>query len=126
MKKDGVPTRIALPLFMQIFNASDLIVAHNISFDSFLLRSECLKFGCSKEEKEKFCTMRASTDIVRIPPTSRMLAAGFNKFKSPNLQEAYQFFFGEKFDGAHDAFSDVKACMRIFFEIKRREKEIRS
>lgn len=120
MNKDGIPSRIGIPVFMKMFNTSDLVVAHNISFDNFLMRSECLKLGLEKNDVAKFCTMKSSTNIVKIPPTEKMVAAGFTNFKSPNLQEAHKFFFGESFEGAHDAFADVKACMRVYFELKRR------
>ena len=60
-----------------------------------------------------------TTPICKMPPTPKMLAAGFDKFKMPKLIEAHQHLFGEGFDKAHDAMADVMACKRIYFECKR-------
>ena len=72
--------------------------------------------------KPLFCTMEAAAPIVNLPPTERMLAAGFNKPKAPKLEEAIRFFFDESLDGAHDAMVDVIACRRIYFHLKNLEK----
>jgi len=62
--------------------------------------------------------MTAAAPIVNIPPTPKMLAAGFNKPKSPKLEECIKHFFGEELPGAHDAMIDVIACRRIYFHMK--------
>ena len=90
-------------------------MAHNIPFDLKLVDYE---FGRIDRvnvlaDMPQFCTMTASVDIVRMPPTPAMLRAGRRNFKSPKLIEAHQHFFGEGFDGAHDALADVRACARI-------------
>ncbi len=41
-------------------------------------------------------------------------------YKWPKLQETYKFLFGEEFEGAHDAMADVRACARIYFELRNR------
>jgi DNA polymerase III subunit epsilon len=69
--------------------------------------------------KPLFCTMEASAPIVNLPPTERMVAAGFNKPKPPKLEECIKHFFKEDLKGAHDAMIDVSACRRIYFELKR-------
>ncbi len=62
----------------------------------------------------QYCTQEASAPIVNLPPTERMIAAGRNHPKSPQLGEAYEHFTGEKLEGAHDALVDVLACKLIF------------
>ena len=52
-----------------------------------------------------------------------MRAAGFNKPKSPKLEECIEHFFGEKLSGAHDAMVDVGACKRVYFNLKALERQ---
>ena len=49
------------------------------------------------------CTALLSTPILKLPPTDRMKAAGFNKFKSANLREAVLHFTGKPLENAHSA-----------------------
>jgi DNA polymerase-3 subunit epsilon len=62
-----------------------------------------------------------STPICNLPPTAKMIAARRNHPKTPNLGEAFEFFTGEKLEGAHSALVDVDACMRIYFALKDRQ-----
>lgn len=64
-----------------------------------------------------------ATPILKIPPTDRMKAAGFMKFKTANLGEAYRFFTGRELVGAHSALVDVHACMEVYRAIKLRSTE---
>jgi hypothetical protein len=41
-----------------------------------------------------------------------------NGFKWPKLEELYQKLFNEKYDNTHNAFSDIKATARCFWELK--------
>ena len=61
--------------------------------------------------------MNESRDIVKLPPTKKMIAAGFNSFKSPKLEEAYQFFYGKKPEKSHDAMADVESTQAIFLKL---------
>lgn len=67
---------------------------------------------------ESECTATLSTPICKIPPTPKMVSAGFNKFKTPNLGEAFRHFMGRDFDNAHSALADVRACIDVYFAIK--------
>ena len=64
------------------------------------------------------CTAKLATPICKIPPTAKMVAAGFNKFKTPNLGEAYRHFTGNELVNAHSAMADVMACRDVYFAIK--------
>lgn len=97
-------------------------VAHNLQFDLRIMRIAMLRAGLTKERLAEmdaalpkgFCTCNASTPIVNLPPTPKMVAAGFNKPKQAKLSECIQHFFGEELVGAHDALVDVRACVRVF------------
>ena len=126
----GVSSSTALAMWNKLAERSDLIVAHNIKFDITLMRIAWLRqFGTEGPtferrhgERPQFCTMEAASPIVNLPPTARMISAGYNKPKPPKLEEAIRHFFGEELAGAHDALVDVRACARIYFHMRRMEK----
>lgn len=105
--------------FWELYKRSDLLIAHNESFDGRMVRIMLYKILMPKlaedwESRKSFCTMLACTPIMKMPPTIKMVRAGFTKFKSPKLQEAYKFFHdGQEFEGAHDALNDVRACIAV-------------
>lgn len=107
----GIPVKAALALFSNLCRVSDQTVAHNWAFDEPVITCELKRIGQTSRllEVPSFCTMEAATKICKIP--------GPYGFKWPKLQEAHRHFFGEEFDGAHDALADVRACARIFTAI---------
>lgn len=126
----GVPLKLVVATFCEWYNLADEVVAHNEEFDDKIMRMAVHCLGRNPSEKMKnvrrTCTVKLSAPIVNLPPTPKMIAAGFNKPKAPNLTEAVKFFFNETFEGAHRALVDVEQCSRVYFEILRRirDKEI--
>lgn len=127
-EKEGVAAKDVVDEFVSMCDQADIIIAHNDSFDRKIIRISLIReYGRDKanewyckEGRGFFCTMKASTDICKIPPTGKMLSAGYNKFKNPKLEEAYEFFFGKKPDVTHDAMADVNSTVDIFFELVKR------
>lgn len=98
-------------------------VAHNEKFDARILRIAFKRYFDESAANDWSdgpgeCTMLAATPICNIPPTAKMVAAGFNKPKQANLGEAYRHFFGVDFDGAHNAMADVNACIAVYFAMQ--------
>ena len=89
------------------------LIAHNIQFDEKILGAELLRTGCPNlvETKERQCTMQGATNYCRLP--------GPYGYKWPTLQELYLKLFNERFEGAHRALIDVRACARCYFELRR-------
>jgi len=116
----GVDLEMAIDLFRHFYMRADLIVCHNVAFDLPVMASEIGRFQkrLVALDKPTFCTMEASAPIVNLPPTERMIAAGFNKPKAPKLEECVRHFFDEALDGAHDAMIDVAACRRVYFHLQ--------
>lgn len=116
----GVNADSALSLFAHLYARADLVVAHNMKFDRSVIETAIARhYGRAKPlSKQVFCTMEAAAPIVNLPPTERMLAAGFNKPKAPKLEECIRHFFGEELSGAHNAMIDVSACKRVFFHLR--------
>lgn len=64
------------------------------------------------------CTKEMADPVLCLPPTARMIAAGYgDKFKAPSLAECIRFLFEEEMAGAHSALADCRYCARVFFEL---------
>lgn len=120
----GQPICNVLNTFIAMWSDAELRVAHNEPFDQRMVRIEASRMlgadhGFHEDWKagEVFCTQANSVAILDLPPTPKMLAAGFNKPKSPNLGEAYEYFTGKKLEGAHNAAVDLAACKAVYFGI---------
>jgi DNA polymerase-3 subunit epsilon len=120
----GVDERLVADLFLDLRQQATVEVAHNSSFDRRIMRISMLRhLAMTREEIEaseagkNFCTMKAAQPIVNLPPTDRMLAAGFRGPKQPKLSECIEHLFGEKLEGAHNALVDVRACARLYFHL---------
>lgn len=113
--EQGIPLAEALTKFKGMLDNCTVAVAHNMSFDDGFLKAEANRAGVAFEIKaRKMDTMSLYKDIVKCPPTEKMLKAGFTGYKNPNLSEAYNFVFGKDFDNAHDAFGDITATAEIY------------
>lgn len=116
----GVSASSALSMFTHLYQRADVVVAHNIKFDRGVIEAAIARHydRVMPLRKPLFCTMEAASPIVNLPPTERMIAAGFTKPKPPKLEECIRHFFNEALDGAHDAMIDVGACRRVYFHLK--------
>jgi DNA polymerase III subunit epsilon len=124
VQRFGYPLDDALELFIHMWCEAEVRVAHNESFDQRMIRIEASRVldknhGFHEDWKAGavFCTQTNSVSILNLPPTAKMLAAGFNKPKSPNLGEAYKYFTGKDLEGAHNAAVDLAACKAVYFGI---------
>lgn len=116
----GVSAEFALSAFTHLYQCADLLCAHNIKFDKGVLEVAIARhYGKTMPlRKPLFCTMEAASPIIKLPPTERMRAAGFDKPKPPKLEECIRHFFNEELDGAHDAMIDLIACRRVYLHLK--------
>jgi DNA polymerase-3 subunit epsilon len=123
---EGQDESVVVRHFILHQGLADLRVAHNESFDRRILRIAMTRAGFARDFIEAI-EGRASLDtcalakaIVNLPPTEKMLAAGFAGPKSPKLEECVKYFFGDEMAGAHDALVDVRACARVYHAIMAR------
>lgn len=108
----GVSRVRACQMLDSFARQADLLVGHNIDFDiNMMLAANFRENGKGLAlKKPRYCTMKNSTNLCKIPNLKFP-----NKFKWPNLQEAYTALVDPRgFDGAHDAEADVKACYELF------------
>lgn len=114
----GLPQSVMLTSYFYMAHKAQKIVAHNILYDKSLMEIEVAYAKESPVTRPWYCTMEASRDICRLPPTDKMKNAGRYNYKSPTLAEAYKHFTGKDLEGAHDAMIDARACKDIFFAMK--------
>lgn len=122
----GIPERWAVTLWHQLARRAGLLVAHNIGFDWLLMSMAWARAGgegaksCEDRHgaRPRFCTMEAAAPVVNLPPTPKMLRAGFTKPKAPKLAECVRHFWDEDHAGAHDALADVRATARLYFRLQ--------
>lgn len=113
---DGCDPSDELSTLLGQMNAATQIIAHNLGFDWDMVAKDRTRYDVRldlPDHSKVFCTMRATTDICKIPH------ANGRGYKWPKLQELHVHLFGSEFDGAHDALADVKATARCFFELRR-------
>jgi len=118
----GVPESLAVEMLLDLVGERTRI-GHNEPFDARMVRIACMRhFEPSQadawKEGDAECTQKLATPILRIPPTDRMKAAGFTKFKTANLREAVLHFTGKPLENAHSALADARGCMDVWFAIK--------
>jgi DNA polymerase-3 subunit epsilon len=115
----GISERAAVGVFMRLLNVADVVVGHNISFDFTMMNLAATRAKAElPRPKLCRCTMETSAPIVNLPPTERMIAAGFgDKPKNPKLSEALLALCGEELVGAHDALNDVRACAKLYYAL---------
>ena len=119
----GIPEKRAVEIFLALATIAGRRVAHNDPFDARIVSIAIARMyekvvaGWWQDLPHE-CTMKMASPIMQMEPTERMIAAGRNHHKNPRLSEAYEHLIGEELVGAHDAMVDVRACKRIFFEMK--------
>ena len=116
----GVSVRTAMAMIEHAVDKAVVTTAHNAQFDLKLISFLAQRAGVAMPPKLtslNVCTKELAHDIVRCPPTPKMVAAGRTGWKAPSLGECYRFFFNEELSGAHDALVDTRGCARVYFEI---------
>jgi len=114
-EKYGIKVEGAMSIMRRLISRSKTVVAHNLEFDNWMLTRETGAAGWTDLSLKGFCTMKKSIDVVKCPPTDKMIKAGMTGFKKPSLTESYRHFFSRDFYGAHDAMADVRACREVYF-----------
>lgn len=109
---EGRPMPELLDEFLAAYEDADLLVFHNVSYDLPIINCEMYRYKRKiKKTLEKFCTKLQSEYICKIP-------GPYGKYKWPTLDEAYKFFYGTSFEGAHAAGNDVEACKKVYLAIR--------
>lgn len=126
----GLRLRDAVTFFHQRLFDIDRVVCHNAAFDFKVMRCAFAQTNTKIENSEEhfnfssltskpnICTMKTSTDLLKLP-------GRYGKYKWPKLQEAYRALVdSEGFEGAHSAIEDVRACHRVLRALEARNVEL--
>jgi len=102
--------------FNELTKAAQRRVGHNEAFDDKIIRHAwkvCKRVGQLPEQRS--CTMIMARDVVKLPSNRPG-----GEYKWPNLGATYKFLFDRDLEGAHNSLVDVKACLAIYQELKKR------
>ena len=105
----GQDLKQGLLLFQGVLRQCNFIVAHNYDFDRNVILSEFLR-------EELIISLPKGCKSICTMKTTKSMFSG----KWPKLKDLHQMLFNEGFEGAHDAFMDVKATLRCFVELYER------
>src|SRR6056297_1486207 len=118
---EGMPELEAAEQFGLMLRQADLVVCHNYDFDwkyVYQLMERNID-NLSDEARSAFyldlpgyCTMKDKKIVTFCDLKNK---AGRPKW--PKLVELHEILFGECFDDAHDAFADISATAKCFFEL---------
>lgn len=113
---EGLPVENVLSQFLKDVEKAECLVGHNVSFDLNIVGAELIRAGRTDtlHTMPSRCTMRESTDYCKLPGKVE------GKFKFPKLIELHRILFCEDFENAHNAFADITATQRCFWELKKR------
>ena len=116
----GVPLAFAIDSFINDAINADKIVAHNIYFDTSIVKANSLRLRMpyyydklvvpALDKEKRICTMNKTIKFVGAKfPNGKGL-------KWPTLTELYQKLFNDNFE-AHASINDVRALERSFDEL---------
>ena len=120
-EENGLPEVEVTEKFGLLLRQADKVVCHNYDFDwKYVLHMmERNVDNLSDEARSAFyldlpsqCTMKDKA-IVKFCNLKNKA----NRPKWPKLIELHDILFDETFDGAHDAFADITATARCYFEL---------
>ena len=89
----GLKESTAAGLFFFMASKADMLVAHNIDFDTLVIQSLFYRQGFDQycmhlKKMSSFCTMKRSSDFCKLPSNYR------GQYKWPKLEELYKILFG--------------------------------
>jgi DNA polymerase III subunit epsilon len=113
----GVTLRNAMRVFIELANAANVVVAHNLEFDNNITQRAMHLLGGDFDPfdgMEKRCTMQVAKKMLKIPARAPING---DPYKYPKLEECMRHFFDEELVGAHDALADVRATAKVYLHI---------
>ena len=131
----GVNIDSALTEFFDDYANTDLLVAHNMSFDVDMIRAELLRLVEKDNESKKtleqilykglydiivkasnlYCTMQESIELCNIEAVNKK---GEKYIKFPKLVELHENLFSETPSNLHNSLNDVIITLKCFGILK--------
>lgn len=138
--KEGVPILEALYDMYFDYSSCNCIVAHNMKFDTTMIRIELERNDAPNELRNlmnpqyeenlkinRYCTMMHSIDLCAIQVNAiNKKGENYTYRKWPKLSELHQYLFGYIPDGLHDSMVDVEVCLKCYLQLIQLENISRS
>lgn len=119
MQSEGKPMDVILKRFTQNVMNCQILVAHNIQFDSKVIQAEYYRNNqvnaLDPHRKIEYCTMKYGKSITNILKPSKFHNGMY--LKPPRLEELYIKLFKTKPDSLHNSLMDVLVCFRCFHKM---------
>ena len=103
---DKPPFRDIASQIKGVIESSDMVVAHNATYDRDVTNFEMQRIGMTVNWPKIICTVELTEWL---------------KGYRLKLEQLHEYLFEKKFDHAHSADADVRAMARCYFELQRRE-----
>jgi len=108
-EEHGVDIKIVIDALYNSIKRCGNVVAHNISFDEAIIKSELFRYGYNHvidefDKKHKICTMIKGRFFMNVR-------------KYPKLSELYKFLYKEDLTNAHCALDDTKNCFKCYIKL---------
>ena len=112
--REGAPLTEVLSEFFGYLDQSEILVAHNMSFDENIVGAEFLRHNMPNviTSKNRICTMLKTTHFCKLD--------GPYGYKWPKLSELHYILFQSGFAEAHNASVDIQATAKCFWELRKR------
>ena len=132
-KTQGVNLTEVLSEFMEDYNKSDIIIAHNMEFDINVIKVEIMRniysnllpineketheqnLKCLKTSTKLCCTMQESIEICNIKAVRK---DGTEFVKFPTLSELHKHLFNISPKNLHNSLNDVLICLRCYYKLQ--------
>ena len=118
---EGIPEVEAAEAFGILLRKADMIVCHNYDFDwAYVVHMMERNLDSLSDEARSafyldlpsFCTMKDKNIKKYVNAKNKL-----GKIKWPKLVELHEKLFDKGFDDAHDAFADITATAKCYFEL---------
>lgn len=116
----GMDITTVLRHFIMDCQTADKIVAHNIYFDTSIIKANILKLGIKLDDVNKALDKEKRVDTMN--KTVKFVNARFDDGrpgKWPKLEELYFKLFNKETEGNHRSDVDVEILKECYFELKK-------
>lgn len=124
----GKDISLVLYKFVEQIKQSDIVVAHNITFDTKVIIAEIMRLpeiSRSKKQRKLFllnafdiknyyCTMKESINLCKIISYTK---SGKQYYKYPTQTELCYHLFGFEPINMHNSLNDIIICLRNFYKM---------
>lgn len=124
MRAEGKDIITILNKFQNSVNSANILVAHNLDFDTNMISVEQLRNIVPKNKRfrllvnnrtKKYCTMKRGKTIANIKMYSEYL--GKTIIKYPKLVELHRTLFNSIPNNLHNSLIDILVCFRCFAKL---------